>query len=184
MPILLIIVIILVCIIVAWQKKSKVNTLEQYTNMQEEQLSKNPKEEQNQNWKIEIPEISLIANISEGTEEDILKKYVGHFSITPKKEGNVGLAAHNRGYEINYFAKLKDLKGGEEIIYTYGEFVKTYVVDKNIKISETDWSYLENSNKNEITLITCIENEPEYRRCVQAVEKEETQNEKDAKNSK
>lgn len=126
-----------------------------------------------ENWKIEIPEISLVAPIFEGTDEKILDKYVGHFAITPKKEGNVGLAAHNRGYPINYFENLKKLKGGEEIIYTYGNFKKTYVVTKNIKISDIDWSYLENSNKNQITLITCIENEPEYRRCVQAIEKEE-----------
>lgn len=74
---------------------------------------------------------------------------------------------------MNYFGELKQLKGGEEIIYTCEEFVKTYIVIKNIKISDEDWSNLENSNQNKITLITCIENEPEYRRCVQAIEKEE-----------
>ena len=126
-----------------------------------------------QKWEIEIPEISLVAPISEGTEQETLNKFVGHFPITPKTEGNVGLAAHNRGYPVNYFENLKKLQGGEEIIYTYGEFEKRYVVTKNIKISDIDWSYLENSNENKITLITCIENEPEYRRCVQAIEKEE-----------
>ena len=124
-------------------------------------------------WKIEIPAISLIANISEGTDELTLDKFVGHFEITQKTEGNVGLAAHNRGYPVNYFANLKDLEGGEEIIYTCGEFTKTYIVTKNIKISDIDWSYLENSNENKLTLITCIANEPAYRRCVQAIEKED-----------
>ena len=94
--------------------------------------------------------------------------------MTPKTEGNVCLAAHNRGYPINYFENLKQLKGGEEIIYTNGDFKKIYIVSMNIKIKETDWSNLENSNQNKITLITCIENEPEYRRCVQAIEKEES----------
>lgn len=124
-------------------------------------------------WKIEIPAISLIANISEGTNEENLSKFIGHFELTPKTQGNVCLAAHNRGYSVNYFENLKELKGGEEIIYTYGEFTKTYIVTMNVKISETDWRNLENSNKNKLTLITCIENEPEYRRCVQAIEKEE-----------
>ena len=130
-------------------------------------------EEKNKNWKIEIPAISLIAEISEGTDEETLNKYVGHFIITQKTEGNIGLAAHNRGYPVNYFENLKNLEGGEEIIYTYGEFSKTYVVKQNIKISDIDWSYLENSKENKITLITCISNEPAYRRCVQATEKEE-----------
>ena len=129
--------------------------------------------EQIHSWKIEIPAISLTANISEGTHEETLNEFVGHFEITPKTEGNIGLAAHNRGYPVNYFENLKKLEGGEEIIYTYGEFTKTYVVTQNIKISDIDWSYLENSNENKITLITCIENEPAYRRCVQAIEKEE-----------
>lgn len=130
-------------------------------------------EETYEEWKIEIPSLSLIADISEGTDKETLSKYVGHFEQTPKKEGNVCLAGHNRGYYVNYFGELKQLKGGEEIIYTCEEFTKTYVVIKNIKISDEDWSNLENSNQNKITLITCIENEPEYRRCVQAIEKEE-----------
>lgn len=133
-----------------------------------------------EDWKIEIPSISLVANISEGTTDETLSKFVGHFEITPKQEGNIGLAAHNRGYSVNYFADIKNLKEGEEVIYTYGEFSKTYVVTKNIKISDTDWSYLDNSIENKVTLITCIENEPQYRRCVQAVEKEEKQIEKNA----
>ena len=131
------------------------------------------KNEEIKNWQIEIPEISLKANIAEGTEDQTLKEFVGHFENTEKTNGNVGLAAHNRGYPINYFENLKNLKGGEEIIYTYGEFTKTYVVVQNIKISEVDWSYLQNTEENKITLITCIENEPAYRRCVQAIEKEE-----------
>ena len=154
------------------QTEEKVNNTikeEQITQEENEILQ----EETNVEWKIEIPSLSLIADISEGTDKETLNKYVGHFEQTPKKEGNVCLAGHNRGYYVNYFGELKQLKGGEEIIYTCEEFTKTYVVIKNIKISDEDWSNLENSNQNKITLITCIENEPEYRRCVQAIEKEE-----------
>ena len=49
---------------------------------------------------------------------------------------------------------------------------KTYKVEKIEIIENTDWSYLEKTDENKITLITCIENEPLYRRCVQAVELE------------
>ena len=62
---------------------------------------------QTENWQIEIPKISLIANIQEGTSKEILSKYVGHFTTTQREIGNVGLAAHNRGYEVNYFKNLK-----------------------------------------------------------------------------
>lgn len=128
---------------------------------------------QNIKWQIEIPEISLTAPIAEGTETNILNEYVGHFEETQNLQGNVGLAAHNRGYPVNYFAKLKDLKVGDEIIYTFGEIIKIYTVTQNIQISDIDWSYLENTEENKLTLITCIENKPEYRRCVQAIEKQE-----------
>ena len=124
-------------------------------------------------WQIEIPKISLIANIKEGTTKDILKQYVGHFKETQKENGNIGLAAHNRGYEVNYFQDLKLLKEGDEIKYKHNEFEKIYEVEKCRIIKDTEWEYLDNTEENRLTLITCVENEPEYRRCIQALEKEE-----------
>ena len=122
------------------------------------------------NWKILIPAIALEAEISEGTSKKIMDKYVGHFEETSKSVGNVGLAAHNRGYNVNYFANLKKLKGGDKIIYKCYGFERTYVVTKNLIITDEDWSYLEETEKNTITLITCVENEPMYRRCIQGEE--------------
>lgn len=122
------------------------------------------------NWKIIIPSISLDAPISENTEKETMDKYVGHFEETSKTYGNIGLAAHNRGYEVNYFSNLKKLKEGDEIIYKCGEFEKTYIVQTHVIIEDIDWNYLEKTDDNRITLITCVENEPNYRRCVQGIE--------------
>ena len=97
--------------------------------------------------------------------------YIGHFEETKKDIGNIGLAAHNRGYKNNYFQNLKELKENDEIYYKYKNKSKKYVVTKNIIIKDTDWSNLEESNNNIITLITCVENQPEYRRCIQGKEK-------------
>ena len=127
--------------------------------------------EKNTNWKIVIPKISLEAEISEGTRKEVMDKFVGHFEETTKTNGNVGLAAHNRGYPVNYFKKIKQLKEGDEINYKYYEYEKSYIVVENKIIKDTDWKSLENTKENRITLITCVENEPEYRRCIQAVEK-------------
>ena len=140
-----------------------------YPNMQtEENLQTETKES---NWKIKIPKISLEASISEGTGKEVMDKYVGHFEETSKKSGNIGLAAHNRGYAVNYFAKIKELKEGDEIIYKYNDFEKTYIVVENKIIKDTDWEDLEETEENKITLITCVENEPAYRRCIQGIEK-------------
>lgn len=121
-------------------------------------------------WEIEIPKINLKANIAEGTTPEILNEYVGHFEETPKELGNIALAAHNRGYSVNYFARLKELNIGDEIYYTYNGIRRTYQINLITIIKDTEWNNLENTNDNRITLITCVENEPEYRRCFQAIE--------------
>ena len=118
-------------------------------------------------WYIEIPRISLKAPITEGTTKEILDNYVGHFEESPSKKGNVCLAAHNRGYKNNYFENLKKLKIGDEIFYKNNEYEEKYVVSKHEIIKDTDWVNLENTEEDKITLITCVENEPNYRRCIQ-----------------
>lgn len=123
------------------------------------------------NWYIQIDKVSLKAPIQEGTTKEILNEYVGHFEESSKDLGNICLAAHNRGYKNNYFSRLKELQEGDEIKYTYNDIEKTYIVTKHEIIQNTDWSNLEPTEENTITLITCVENEPEYRRCIQGIEK-------------
>ena len=120
-------------------------------------------------WQIEIPKINLVAPIAEGTSTNIMNEYVGHFEETPKNKGNIGLAAHNRGYKINYFRDLKLLQRGDLIIYTYNGEISKYSVNELGIIKDTDWSKLESSSQDKLTLITCLEDEPEYRRYIQAV---------------
>ena len=153
---------------------NNINEVTKEENIIQNNTQINTNEENNKaEWKIEIPSIGLEAEISEGTSKQIMDKYVGHFSGTSKSIGNIGLAAHNRGYPVNYFSDVKKLKKGDVIIYKYYDFGKNYIVSENTIIKDTDWSYLENTEDNRITLITCVENEPEYRRCVQAIEKKE-----------
>lgn len=151
------------------------DSINQVTKENQNNTQKNKTNEENKeiNWKIIIPTINLEAEISEGTSKQIMDKYVGHFSETSKSTGNIGLAAHNRGYPINYFSQIKKLKKGDVIIYKYYNFEKTYIVNTNAIIKDTDWTYLKDTEENRITLITCVENEPEYRRCIQGIEQKE-----------
>lgn len=122
------------------------------------------------NWRLTIPAIGLDADISEGTDEETLNKWIGHFEMTGYVEGNIALAAHNRGYPVNYFKDVKNLAYGDEIIYYYhGTLLKYKVIEMNI-IRDTQVEVLENTEENIITLITCLEDEPEFRRCVIGVE--------------
>lgn len=136
------------------------NKIDNITNV------KDTKEE----WSIEIPSVDLKAPIKEGTGKETMDKFVGHFEETKTWDGNVCLAAHNRGYENNYFSRIKELKEGDMISYFYNNQIKQYIVQKNDIIKDTDLSCLEETQENKITLITCVENEPNYRRCVQAIE--------------
>lgn len=118
-------------------------------------------------WRLEIDSINLKAKISEGTDQNTLNKYIGHFENTKKETGNIGLAAHNRGYKVNYFQNIKNLKLGDRINYFYNGKKYIYEVYEKSIILDTDWTVLENK-KNELTLITCVENKDEYRRCIKA----------------
>ena len=117
-----------------------------------------------------INKINLNGTIKEGSTREILKDYIGHIEETAKYDGNVGLAAHNRGNQYSYFARINELELGDEIIYQtkYGE--RKYVVDSKNEILETDWSKLEGTKENRLTLITCIKNKVNQRLCVQAIQ--------------
>ena len=141
----------------------------------------NQKQETNENntqdtamWQLEIPAIGLKAPIEEGTTKEVMDKYIGHFEETSKNSGNIGLVAHNRGFENNYFANLKKLKKGDIITYYCNGAKREYQVEIIAIIKDTDWSYLEETEDNAITLITCVEGQPEYRRCIQGKERNGT----------
>ncbi|MBR3162669.1 MAG: class D sortase [Clostridia bacterium] len=175
--IITIIILIIFTIKTAWESHSKINLNVSFIssiNEEKTNLTNNEKKIDN-NWVVKIPEIDLYAQIKEGTTKDVMNKYVGHFDETQLEYGNVGLAAHNRGYPVNYFENLKQLKVGSEIIYIHEDFEMTYVVEKIEVIENTNWEYLQNTEDNRITLITCVENEPKYRRCIQGVEKIESE---------
>ena len=145
------------------------NGIAQENIIQEE--TKEEEKETKENWYLEIPKINLKAPISEGTTSEVMDDYIGHFEETSKDLGNIGLAAHNRGYKNNYFRDLKQLQENDEIYYTHNGKTRKYVVTKSTIIKDTDWTYLEETQENTITLITCVENQPEYRRCIQGEEK-------------
>ena len=96
--------------------------------------------------------------------------YIGHFEESKTWIGNICLAAHNRGYQNNYFAEIKTLKENDKIIYYYNGASREYIVNKHEIIKDTDLTCLENTEENILTLITCVENEPNYRRCIRAIE--------------
>lgn len=116
---------------------------------------------------IKIDKINFEGLIYKGTSLQTLKKGVGHFENSAYFEGNVCLAAHNTK---SYWAKLHILQKDDKITYTSFLGTKEYKVYEVKQISETDWTLLENTDENILTLITCVKGKPELRLAVQAIE--------------
>lgn len=124
-----------------------------------------------------IPDILLEnAPIRESVELNTLAQSIGHFPSTSIYVGNVGLASHNSGSNGDFFKNLKNIKIGSEIYYQSQFGTKRYVVTTKEIIDDEDWSYLEETTDNRITLITCVRGQSEKRLCVQAVESIEGMN--------
>ena len=153
-------------------EQEKQNTSEQLDNTEdvEQEVTEDDGFEEDLIGSLKIEKINLNGTVKEGSTNEILRDYIGHIEETAKYDGNVGLAAHNRGNKYSYFARLNELEPGDEIVYTtkYGE--RKYIVDTKKEILETDWSKLEGTIDNRLTLITCIKNKVNQRLCVQAVQ--------------
>ena len=153
-------------------EQEKQNTSEQLDNTEdvEKEVTEDDGFEEDLIGSLKIEKINLNGTVKEGSTNEILRDYRGHIEETAKYDGNVGLAAHNRGNKYSYFARINELEPGDEIVYTtkYGE--RKYIVDTKKEILETDWSNLEGTSDNRLTLITCIKNKVNQRLCVQAVQ--------------
>ncbi len=119
---------------------------------------------------LRIPTINLTVTAFDGDTFTAMKKGVGHLPSTSCWNGNIGLVGHNRGTN-DYFGDLKNLEIGDEMTYTTNLGTRTYVVKSITKISDTDWSRLQYTSDNRLTLITCVEDVPDKRLCIQAVKK-------------
>ena len=153
-------------------EQEKQNTSEQLDNTEdvEQEVTEDDGFEEDLIGSLKIEKINLNGTVKEGSTNEILRDYIGHIEETAKYDGNVGLAAHNRGNKYSYFARINELEPGDEIVYTtkYGE--RKYIVDTKKEILETDWSNLEGTSDKRLTLITCIKNKVNQRLCVQAVQ--------------
>ncbi len=119
---------------------------------------------------VKIPSLGINMKVWEGETNASMKKGLGHYSSTSAWDGNVGACGHNRGAKYT-IGSIKNLKYGDTITYTTIYGTRTYSVVLVKTISNSDWSYLQATSDNHITLTTCLANQPEKRICVQAVQK-------------
>ena len=119
---------------------------------------------------VKIPSLGINMKVWEGETSQSMSKGLAHYSSTSGWDGNVGVCGHNRGAKY-VIGDIKDLKQGDIITYTTIHGTRTYQVVLVKVIANNDWSYLQYTSDNRITLTTCLANHPESRVVVQAVEK-------------
>jgi len=120
-----------------------------------------------------IEKIGLSATVKEGSSSKVLREYVGHIESTSSYDGNIGLAGHNRGNKYSYFARINELEAGDIITYKTRFYTRNYKVNNIQVIYENDWSLLQETEENKISLVTCIANKRNQRLVVQATEEKE-----------
>ena len=120
--------------------------------------------------KVSIPAIGVKDYyLWQGETAASMNKGLGHFTSTSVWDGNVGLCGHNR--RVKYvIGGIKDLEAGDTVTYTTSAGTRTYEVETVRKIASNDWSYLEPTSDNRITMITCVSGDYSVRWMVQAVE--------------
>lgn len=116
---------------------------------------------------LEIPSINFKDIVIEGTTQESLAQGIGLFEHSNILQGNVCLAGHNTS---RFLANLKNVKEGDIIKYSSCLGNKEYTITTIKQIEETDWSMLEKTEDNRITIITCVRNQSTQRLCVQALE--------------
>ena len=122
-----------------------------------------------------IPDIGLSVRVYESESSDMMEEMergVAHFRHTSSWYGNVGASAHNVNFDGSdgYFLHLYRLRPGAVIRYETALGVREYAVETIREICEMDWSMLNRTEDNRITLVTCITGRADLRLAVQAIE--------------
>lgn len=111
-------------------------------------------------WSIEIKSVNISGNIIDIDEEKTPEDAIGHIKETSINGNNIALIAYNSGKPKNYFAHLKELKAGEEIIYSVNNIKRRYKVIFNKVIEKEDLSKISNEknedNYNYLKLFTYV----------------------------
>lgn len=122
---------------------------------------------------LNIPDINLSVSIYETVTDEMeaMSRGLAHFNSTSSWDGNVGLCGHNWTESGNgaYFKDLHKVSKGDTVNYTTELGTRTYKVINIVTVDENDWSYLNRTDDNRITLVTCTFNDASKRLVVQGV---------------
>jgi sortase A len=102
---------------------------------------------------LEIPALSVVVPLLEGTDPLTLNRGVGRIQGTarPGEDGNIGVAGHRD----SFFRRLKDIKTGDLIRLKQSRGLDTYAVERIVIVSPRDVGVLSKHGMPALTLVTC-----------------------------
>jgi len=105
---------------------------------------------------LQIPSQGIKGIVKEGTDNQTLKNYIGMFkgAAMPGQVGNFSVAAHNNIY-TEIFRNLNKVNIGDEVKVTTKTATYVYKITSKQTVTPTSIEVINNSDKREITLITC-----------------------------
>lgn len=105
---------------------------------------------------LQIPSQGIKGIVKEGTDNQTLKNYIGMFkgAAMPGQVGNFSVAAHNNIY-TEIFRNLNKVNIGDEVKVTTKTATYVYKITSKQTVKPTSIEVINNSDKREITLITC-----------------------------
>lgn len=108
---------------------------------------------------VEIPELRIKAPVLEGTEQDVLREGVGHFTGTGDVgHGNYCIAGHSSTIYKEYFNNLKNVSNGMEIrLIRPDKSSVTYTVTESFIVEPKETWILDDFGDCRVTLVTCTD---------------------------
>jgi len=103
--------------------------------------------------RLEIDRIGVSVIIAEGTEDETLRRAVGHVTGTalPGEMGNVAIAGHRD----TFFRALRNIRLNDEVTVTTPTASYKYKVDSMEVVAPSETEVLAASNESILTLVTC-----------------------------
>ncbi len=108
---------------------------------------------------LEIAALNIKAPVLEGTDQQTLRKAVGHFTGTGDfGSGNYCIAGHSSTIYKEYFNRLKNIENGMQIsLYDAEKNRYDYSVTESFVVEPDETWVLDDAGDDRITIITCTD---------------------------
>lgn len=118
---------------------------------------------------LQVSRLNRTIGVFEGETLRNMDFGAGRFSFSGFNYGNTALIGHNRGRTNGFFDFVRQLQPGDTVTLELHGVTRTYTVSHEIIVHETDFSPLIHFGDDRLTLVTCVEYRPRYRRMAIAI---------------